>query len=143
MNKTNKNVGLTLMIALVFMLPIFSVAHADSNTANTLTTNPTDVPDENGQHGFQLIVCDGPEEAGYNYKTDSTGMVTSKTPIPGYIPCDFNGAMIQIQHLINIAMVLGVLAAIIGFSWAGFLLISMSITGKMDDRKKAGEIFLN
>ena len=129
------------MIALVFILPIFSVAHADSTTANTLTKNPTDVPDVNGQHGFQLTVCDGPAEVGFTDVTDSTGKVTGHTPIPGFIPCDFNGAMIQIQHLINIAMVLGVLAAIVGFSWAGFLLISMSITGKMDDRKKAVEIF--
>ncbi len=137
MKKTNKTIGLALMIALVFALPFFSVAHADSTTANTLTTNPTVAPDANGQGGFQLTVCDGPSLEGLD---DSTAKAL-KGNITNYIPCDFNGAMIQIQHLINIAMVLGVLAAIVGFSWAGFLLISMSITGKMDDRKKAVEIF--
>ena len=59
--------------------------------------------------GFHLTVCDGPSLPGGN-PTD-------------YVPCDFNGAMLQVQHLINIAIVGGVLVAIFGFSYAGFLYI--------------------
>jgi|GEM_PF-1566762 len=121
---------------------------ANGNAAYTLTTDPSAAPDATGRNGFQLTVCDGPAflntQAAHRIKQyDDTITITPVgwTPDPNYIPCDFNGAMIQIQHLINIAMVLGVLAAIAGFSYAGFLLISMSITGKMDDRKKALDIF--
>jgi hypothetical protein len=49
--------------------------------------------------------------------------------VPGYtnkdfVPCDFRGLMMQIQHLINIAMTAGVLIAIAGMMYAGFLYIS-------------------
>ncbi len=73
--------------------------------------------------GFHLTVCDGPSLPGGN-PTD-------------YVPCDFNGAMLQVQHLINIAIVGGVLVAIFGFSYAGFLYIR----GREADRTQASSMF--
>jgi hypothetical protein len=85
------------------------------------SAGPVDVT----QPGFKIIVCDGPA-------------LPSSIPTPqGYIPCDFNGAMIQVQHLIDIAMVLGVLAAIVIFTYAGYLYI----TGTEGNIKKAKSIF--
>jgi len=92
-------------------------------SAQTLTS-----PDPNANPnatGFKLVSCDGP--------TLPPGMTVPQ----GYVPCDFNGVMIQVQHLINVAMVLGVFAAIAGFSYAGFLYV----TGSEGNLKKAHEIF--
>ena len=132
--------GVCIMMLVCGTFFVASNVNAESNIANTLTTNPTIAP-VNGHGGFRLVICDGPAELGYTYTNDGAGKITKGAKIPDYISCDFNGAMIQIQHLINVAMVLGVIAAIAGFSYAGFLLISMSVTGKMEDRKKAGEVF--
>jgi hypothetical protein len=73
---------------------------------------------------FKIVVCDGP--AGANTAKD-----------PKYVPCDFNGIMLQVQHLINIMMVLGVFASIAAFSWAGWLYIS----GVPANKTKAHAIF--
>lgn len=94
---------------------------------------------------FRVVVCDGPVLP--KNLSDTTREILSPTdptafakkfghPQP-YVPCDFNGVMLTVQHLINIAMVIGVFAAIILFTYAGYLLM----TGKEGDRKKAYEIF--
>lgn len=74
--------------------------------------------------GFRLVVCDGP--AGANTNND-----------PNYVVCDFNAIMKQVQRLINVAMVAGVLVAIFGFIYAGLLMIS----GAPDKINHAKKIF--
>lgn len=130
----------TLGILGTSFIGIFSV-NAQVNTLTTVSNaeNPT-------QSSFKIVICDGP--AGLNDIKNHT-VVDPNNPgktltVPtgwkhndNFIPCDFNGAMIQIQHLINLAMVLGVFAAIVLFTYAGFLMI----TGKESDMKKAKDIF--
>lgn len=61
---------------------------------------------------FKLSVCDGPTWVGTDPKPE------------GYVACDFNGLMSQAQFLINAMIILGVLAAIVSFSYAGLLYMS-------------------
>jgi len=114
-----------------------------TSLAQTQTlTSPTQIPADSEsptQSSFRIVICDGPE-----LPPDTAGNKSARAALikdagsPGqYIPCNFNGAMIQVQHLINICMVLGVLSAIVLFTYAGYLLM----TGKEDDRKKAKDIF--
>ncbi len=113
---------LIVFLAAVFLLS-FSGAQAQTNT-RTLTT-PVNTVDPNDK-GFRLVVCDGPR------------LPPNVTPPKAnYVACDFNGVMLQIQHLINISMVLGVLGAVVGFSIAG----AFYITGQQDKIKRAKEIF--
>ena len=105
-------------------------------------TSPTQIPADSEsptQSSFRIVICDGP-----TLPPNTPQNAAARTELikeagsPGqYIPCDFNGAMMQVQHLINICMVLGVLTAIVSFTYAGYLLM----TGKEDDRKKAKDIF--
>jgi len=101
------------IFALSFSILIFNfsipAAYAQSSQTQTLNSNlpPTNINDT----GFKLTVCDGPAEANLNHDSK-------------YVPCDFNGAMMQVQHLINIAIVVGVVVAILLFSYAGFLYVT-------------------
>ena len=119
---------------------------AFADTTNTLTS-PDSTSNPNTT-GFKLISCDGPDLSGLTTSINVTvnGKVESNTPPAGgapgrnpdgYIPCNFNGVMIQVQHLINVMMVVGVFAAIAAFSYAGFLYVS----GSEGNIKKAHEIF--
>jgi hypothetical protein len=104
------------------------------------TTYP--LPPENvNLPGFKLSVCDGPDLS--NLPTGTVVTVNGKTEtvthghtVSGYVPCNFNGAMLQVQHAINVMIVLGVLAAIVGFCYTGFLLM----TGKPADHSRAMEV---
>ncbi len=69
---------------------------------------------------FKLSVCDGPAYAGQP---------------SNYTPCDFAGLMTQAQHLINAMIILGVLAAMVSFTWAGALLIWSGPEKKSDAKK--------
>jgi hypothetical protein len=73
---------------------------------------------------FRLLICDGPP-------------LPSNVPLPkpDYVPCDFKGLMMQIQHLLNIAVIAGVLIAMGGFIWAGALYIS-GIPKNIDKARK-------
>jgi hypothetical protein len=95
--------------------------------------NPTEDPNNSA---FKLIYCDGPKLPDAVQKEWNT-----ENPNKKYIVCDFAGAMGQVQHLINIMMVVGVLAAIVLFAYAGYLHVSVSFTGKEEDIKKARTIF--
>lgn len=75
---------------------------------------------------FRLVICDGPVLP--TNHPDNT---------PDYKPCDFKGLMMQLQHIINIAMVAGIILAIIGLTYAGFLYI----TGIPKNITKAHDIF--
>ncbi len=92
-----------------------------TQTLQTPLTEPSTNPNSSA---FKIAVCDGP--AGANTAHD-----------PKYVPCDFNAVMLLIQHLINIMMVVGVLVAILMFSYAGGLMV----TGKEKNISKAKSIF--
>lgn len=62
---------------------------------------------------FRLVVCDGPED------------------------CDFNAVIEQVQVIINAMVVFGVMAAVIGMTYAGYLYL----TGKESNINKAKDIF--
>ncbi|MEK7610078.1 MAG: hypothetical protein AAB470_03105 [Patescibacteria group bacterium] len=110
-----------LFISLFIVCSIFLIPFA-SFAADPITDPITDPT----KSGFKLVVCDGPTLP-KNYPN----------PPKDYVPCDFKGVMLQIQHLINVMIVLGVFAAIAGFSWAGFLYIS----GDPNKIKKAHAVF--
>lgn len=80
------------------------------------TVPPVNINDS----GFHLVVCDGPPDDPHTT-----------------VPCDFQHLMIQAQYLINVMIVLGVLAAMIGFAYIGFLYVS----GTQDSRSRAKSIF--
>jgi len=116
------NIGILGLFCVVGLLA-FNTSSVFAQNINTLTTvsasaDPT-------QSSFKVVVCDGP------------ALPSSVTKPSNYVACDFNGAMTQIQHLIDIAMVLGVFAAIILFTYAGYLMM----TGTEANRKKAKDIF--
>jgi ABC-type glycerol-3-phosphate transport system substrate-binding protein len=82
---------------------------------------------------FKVAVCDGPTlptaELIANAEKDLGGRK--------YVPCDFNAVMLLVQHLINIMLVIGVLAAIVMFAYAGLLFVS----GQKAKIDKARSIF--
>lgn len=104
--------GLVVLALVVLMAAPTSAKAAATSNENPNTSN------------FQLVSCDGP-----------AGVAT------GTRICDFQGAITQIQHLMNVMIMLGVLAAIILFAYAGYLYTSVSFTGKQENIKKAHEIF--
>lgn len=102
------------------MLVVVSPAAVSRVQAQSQDVPPVDIKSS----GFKLVVCDGPE--GLRPPGDLS-----------YRACDFRGLMIQAQYLINVMIVLGVVAAILGFAWGGYLYI----TGTQGNIKKAKEIF--
>ena len=126
----------SLIILTIFSLSFLNIFTANAQGVQTLTSpNNTENPT---QSSFQLTVCDGPDISSLPQSVQQQLVQQAgKSSISQYHACNFNTAMIQIQHLIDIAMVLGVFAAIVLFTYAGFLMI----TGKEDDRKKAKDIF--
>lgn len=139
-----KNKHLAQVFSLFIITLVFSVNIVFAvNTPVFAQTLNTPTPEINpNSESFKIVVCDGPDmrqvagNKGQNPEvtvTDSKGNVTKRP----YVPCDFNGVMLQVQRLINIMMVLGVLVAIGMFSYAGFLYI----TGKQANIDKAHAIF--
>ncbi len=110
----NSLIGITLLFLIFSSLSSFVYGQNDRNT--------TDI----NSPSFRLLICDGPPLP--------TGHPDNK---PGYVPCDFKGLMQQIQHLINIALIAGILVAICALTYAGFLYIS----GQPENIKKARNIF--
>lgn len=107
---------LLFLLSSFAILPAPSVVHAQSSNEDITSSN------------FSLVVCDGPDMS----------KVPGGNP-RGYRVCDFRALMVEGQHLINILIILGVLFALVGFSYAGFLYIwHGSESGKRDE---ANEIF--
>ena len=92
---------------------------------------------------FKLIQCDGPDFTDLTPTQPPTkilfdGQYYAVPPNPpGYVPCNFASAMGQVQYLINAMVVLGVVAAIVGLGYAGFLYL----TGVPANINKAKSIF--
>lgn len=122
MDLASKKISILAILA-VFLLSLGGTAYAVDNVPPVNLNQTTESP-TSPFGAFKLVQCDGP--AGANINND-----------PKYVPCDFRGLMIQIQFLINAAIVIGVLAAMIGFAYAGFLYI----TGTQENIKKAKSIF--
>ena len=111
--------GVALIFALSMLMPSLAVPLAAS--AQTQQTDNVNLNDSN----LKIITCDGPK-------------LPASIPTPsGYVVCDFNGLMQQIQHLINLAIVFGVVVAIGLFSFAGYL----HITGTPANIEKSYGIF--
>ena len=104
------------------MLALFLIVAPLTMYAATPTLNPFS-PD------FKLSICDGPR------LPDSLKEQASKD----YTPCDFAGLMSQAQFLINAMIMLGVLAAIVSFTYAG----ALYLTGEQGKIKQARGIFKN
>ncbi len=124
-------VCLAIFSCLYSLAPIIAQAQAATPPADSENINSS---------GFRLMICDGPDLSHLTTPIKMTWngqQIETKTNPQGYIPCDFNGAMMQIQHFINIAIIAGVLVAIAGFCYAGFLYIS----GKEANINKAKDIF--
>jgi hypothetical protein len=77
---------------------------------------------------FKFVVCDGPVRP--------EGYVPNPPDQTPYIPCDFKGLVLTVQHFLNIAMVLGVMGTIVTAVYAGYLYV----TGKESNISKAKEM---
>ncbi|MCX6715880.1 MAG: hypothetical protein NT077_02550, partial [Candidatus Taylorbacteria bacterium] len=129
-------------VAGVFLLSLAGVANAVDNVPQVnLNQTPTKTNEPFG--AFKIMQCDGPamlNNVSTHMVKDTNGkwvveQINGKNwePDPKFVSCDFRGLMIQAQFLINAAIVIGVLAAMIGFAYAGFLYI----TGTQENLKKA------
>lgn len=115
-----------IMLIIVVMISFIDVYYVNAQIKNYVPPQSVNINDKDSQGRgiFKFIACDGPA-------------IPDAPPDPNYIPCDFKGLMRQVQHFINILLVGGVLAAIFGFSWAGYLYI----TGKPNNISKATSMF--
>ncbi len=131
----------------IILIASFSVLLSPSFVAAQGTlTSPTSDANPNST-SFKIVVCDGPAALNSaaahqvaNPDTTVGGTIPDpnwRGPDPNFVACDFNGAIRQIQHLIDIAMVFGVFAAVILFTFAGYLYI----TGKPSNIERAHSIF--
>jgi len=92
---------------------------------------------------FSLVVCDGPaypKSAGGNPKVTTYDAKGNPSGTREYVVCDFYAAMHEVQHLINIMVILGVVASIAGFCYAGFLLIARG--SEPGARSEASDVFM-
>lgn len=71
---------------------------------------------------FSFSICAGP--------------VPRTGPVAGVVYCNFEGLMLTVQHLINIAMIVGVITALGSFCYVGYLYMT-GVPGKIT---KAREI---
>lgn len=136
-----KNIVKVIFLFIFLSANIFSMNLVQAQSVNA------NVPEQYSNindKGFKLLICDGPENAGRIDDTGSVDLTKNKetgkfnTDVKdGYIPCNFRGLMMQIQHLINIMMILGVVVAIAGFCFIGFLYIK----GGKGDIDRAKSIF--
>ncbi len=133
MNKLrNITTILTIAILIVSQLPMSAMA-AVAETVNITDPN------------FMFVVCDGPDlskitlSAGQKMNITVKGVPTvwSGGAVPGgYVACDFNALINTVQHLINIAIVIGVVVALGSFVYIGYLYM----TGTQGHIKKAHEM---
>jgi hypothetical protein len=120
-----------LLVSLIVFANVSFAAPTPIRDTSTFEDRPTQTlqngdPNTNpNDKAFKVVVCDGP--AGLKKLSNN----------PNFVVCDFNGLMRQVQHLINIMMVVGVLVAIFMFSYAGYLYI----TGVPGNITKAHAIF--
>lgn len=100
------------LLASLSLLPASSLVQAQNQQYEDITNS-----------NFKIVTCDGPhnpkgDPAVPTY--DASGKQSGTRP---YVVCDFGAAMQEIQHLINIMIIVGVVAAIGGFCYAGYLYV--------------------
>jgi hypothetical protein len=83
--------------------------------------------------GFKLLICDGPEKL--RHFNPETNKIDENYSDPNFIACDFNGIVLQVKHLINIMIIVGTMAVLVGLIYAGLLYISGE-KGKIEQAKK-------
>lgn len=126
-------VSFTMILVLQFIVPTYVYAEAtafDLNTAiPTQSTNPNisaeDVvkkAQDPRSTGFKFLICDGPEALKHFNPAKNT-IDPSYTDL-NFIPCNFQGIVLQIRHFINLMIIVGTMAVIVGFLYAGLLYIS-------------------
>jgi len=124
----------TIIIALAFQI----VAMAAAPLAWAQTQPSEDI----NSTGFKLSVCDGPDLSGLK-ETITVTVNGTKVPTtpgqnpPGYVVCDYYGFVTLAQHVINIMIIVGVLAAMILMAFTGYLYI----TGTPSKIERAKSIF--
>jgi hypothetical protein len=121
----------TIALVVTPMIGWIQPVSAQQTTRTLNSSLPTSPELDPTKSSFRIVVCDGPTLPN-KLKDEQTKALGRE-----YVPCDFNGIMLQIQHLINIMMVLGVFASIGAFSWAGALYIS----GNPKKKEEAHKIF--
>lgn len=115
-----------MVLSCLFLIHFFNISVLQIMSVSTVSAQevPTEYSDPTNSK-FRIVICDGPRPpSGITVKDD-------------YIACDFNGLMLQVRHIINLMMVLGVFSSILAFSWAGWLYIS----GNPENKKRAHAIF--
>lgn len=118
----------SIFVIIPFVLvAMFSLSYSNTNAQSTAEENIN-------SESFKLMFCDGPEKLRH---INDQGVYDSSYSRPGFVACDFQGFMGQAQRLINVMTILGVMAGIIGFSYAGYLYI----TGVPGNITRAYEIF--
>lgn len=88
---------------------------------------------------FSLVVCDGPNVPSGNPQVPTYDAQGNSSGTRAYVVCDFAAAMKEVQHLINIMIIVGVVAAVAGFCYAGFLLIAHG--SNPSSRTEASSVF--
>lgn len=110
--QNKKQIGFLVFALLTLLLTSYPVYAQVDSTEDVTNSN------------FKLVTCDGPNNPTASNPQipvfDDNGKQTGTRP---YVVCDFGAAMKEVQHLINIMMVLGVVAALVGFSYAGYTYI--------------------
>jgi hypothetical protein len=145
-NQISKKLGI-IIISAVFVFSFSVVLAQDGGTvqerpasSSTSATVNTDAKLQEYSNinspSFRLLICDGPEQL-IHYDPKTNKFVNKDYINPDFVPCNFRGLMMQLQHLINIAFVLAVIASIIGLVRVGYLYIS----GDPGKIKKAHDIF--
>jgi hypothetical protein len=110
-------------------------AAPSSAATRNLQTAPTDPKTEDPSNSaFRISVCDGPTIPPNQPEVLAKAQADLDHT---YVACDFNAVILLVQHLINIMLVVGVLAAIVMFAYAGLLFIS----GQKPKIDKARSIF--
>jgi hypothetical protein len=116
-------------LAVLTALSIFAVCFVPVSSARAQANSEEDP----NSSKFRLVACDGPRlPPGNEYLA-----IHKQKYGKDYVACDFQGLMRQVQRLLNVAIIIGVFAAIIGFCYAGGLYIS----GTPKNRTRAHGIF--
>ncbi len=120
--------ALAILLGSASIAPI--LAATNSVPEVNLNSKPT-----NGPFGaFQLLQCDGPKLP--SSMADYLAKFKAERG-RDYRVCNFQGLMDQVQYLINAMIILGVVGAVVGFVYAGYLYI----TGIPSNISKAHAIF--
>jgi len=132
-------------------LPSNAPTQTDTSPQNSGSSGTLDPKVNPNLSTFKLVYCDGPAQlntaSGHQIPNPSwkDGDSPSNQYItdpswkadPNFVTCDFNGLMLQVQHLITVMIILGIVLAVGGFAYAG----GLYITGEKGKIEHAKSIF--